>query len=300
MVASTQKQMTWLILGGRGQLGTALQRLLTTYKTNFIVPKRSELDITKLEDVKSIDSLSPTVIINCAAWTDVDGAELHPGQARTINCDASRNIAEVAKSLGIPYVFLSTDYVFSGVRSTPWRESDPRNPVSVYGLSKAEAEQAVLTTYSEGSYIVRTAWLYSPWRTNFAKTILSRALLKLETRVVIDQVGQPTSALDLAQQIVKLIAQRAPFGVYHGTNSGKASWFDFAYEIFQLAGVSTDLLLDVKSDDYPMRAQRPHYSVLGHDNWQKTKIGEMRDWKIALNSVFPEILEVVARELPSV
>ena len=289
--------MTWIIVGGNGQLGTALNKELSRSSIEKISLSREEIDITKAEQTERIASLNPSVIVNCAAWTDVDGAESHPSECREINIDGALNLAKISKTLQIPFVQISTDYVFSGFRDTPWTTRDVMNPSSVYGASKAEAEGLIQKLYPEGSCIIRTAWLYSPWRKNFAKTILKRAIQDLPSKVVNDQYGQPTSAIHLARKIIDLFMERTAQGIYHGTNSGVTTWFEFAKEIYRLAGKNPIHVTPVSSEEFPTVAQRPRYSVLSHDMWVSNGVEGMNDWRNALESVFPEIMQVTEREL---
>jgi dTDP-4-dehydrorhamnose reductase len=213
-------------------------------------------------------------------------------------------LAVAAKTVGAVFAHVSTDYVFSGIGSVPWQESDLRAPVSVYGTTKAAGEVAVLAEYSEQSYVFRTAWLYSEWGKNFAKTMVRLALSgDGDVKVVDDQIGQPTSALDLAEQIVSAIEAKLPFGIYHGTNSGQASWFEFAQEIFGLCGdgVSVNRVVRTDSSSFVRPAKRPAYSVLGHDAWKNVGVNgvavpEMRDWRLALREAMPEIISAVKAE----
>ena len=295
--------MTWLILGANGQLGKSLISVLKEKEMPFFAWGSQELDITSnVQCAELISAISPLVIINAAAWTDVDGAELNPDSAYAVNALGPKNIAAAAKKVGAVFAHVSTDYVFSGISDVPWAEHDSLGPVSVYGITKAAGEVEVLSEYPERSYIFRTAWLYSPWGKNFAKTMARLALFgDGEVRVVNDQVGQPTSAPDLAQQIVRTILTGLPFGIYHGTNSGKASWFDFAQKIFELSGEPTDRLVPVSSSDFVRPAKRPAYSVLGHRAWESAaesgySIEAMRDWKLALAVEMPGIIKMVQEE----
>jgi len=199
--------------------------------------------------------------------------------------------------MGSRLIHVSTDYVFSGVSQKPFETDDQIDPKSAYGRTKADGEKKVLASHPENSYVVRTAWLYSAEGKNFAKTMTRLALNgDGEVRVVNDQVGQPTSAVDLAKQIVDLGSGLAPAGIFHGTNAGQASWFEFAQEIFSLAGAEINRVIPVSSSEYPRPAKRPSYSVLSHEGWSKTSIAPMRDWKIALASVMPEIISTVKAE----
>ena len=289
--------MTWVIVGGNGQLGNAITLVLRERGIDFRACGSDELDIrSELKCASYIGELKPSVVINGAAWTDVDGAESDPNGAHAVNALGPLNLAIAANAVTSVFVQVSTDYVFSGVSSRPWQEDDLRVPVSVYGRTKAAGEVAVLDAYAEGSYIFRTAWLYSPWGKNFAKTMTRLALSgDGEVRVVNDQVGQPTSALDLANQIVDSVIAKVPFGIYHATNSGQGSWFDFAREVFELSGASVSRVVPVSSSEFVRPAKRPAYSVLGHDRWKE--IAPMRDWRIALREAMPAIVASVKSEI---
>ena len=284
--------MTWLITGGSGQLGIAVSQHLGVCGILFDAWSSKDLDITQSATVsEAIEKLSPTVIINCAAWTDVDGAETHELEAFRVNSDGPEYLANVAKLCSSKLIQISTDYVFSGENQSPWGIADEIN------RTKAQGESRILASYPENSFIVRTAWLYSPWGKNFAKTITKLALRgDGEVRVVNDQVGQPTSALDLAKQLVELGVSNSPAGVYHGTNSGQATWFEFAQEIFKLTGADVGRVSPICSSEYSRSAKRPSYSVLSHDAWIKTSLNPMRDWRIALAEAMPAIISVVRAE----
>jgi len=290
--------MTWLITGGSGQLGIALSQELGERGLVFRTPNSQELDITLSPLVPEfIAQISPKIIVNCAAWTDVDRAENTEALAFRVNSDGAESIARGAKLCEAKLIHISTDYVFSGDSNSPWQVNDAINPQSAYGRTKAVGESQVLASYPENSSIVRTAWLYSPWGKNFAKTMTRLAMNDDGViRVVNDQVGQPTSAIDLAKQLVELGLSDSPVGIYHGTNSGHGTWFDFAQEIFKLAGVSVNRVVGVSSSEYPRPAKRPSYSVLSHSAWANTTIQPMRDWQIALEDVMPAIISSVKEE----
>ena len=290
--------MSWLITGGSGQLGIAVSQELDKNGIAFDAWSSKDLDVTQSSIVsESIENLLPTVIVNCAAWTDVDGAESHEIEASRVNSDGPENLAIAAKRCNSKLIHVSTDYVFSGDSKSPWQIADEINPQSAYGRTKAQGESRVLANYSENSLIVRAAWLYSPWGKNFAKTMTKLALKGTgEVRVVDDQVGQPTSASDLAKQLVELGLSTSPAGVYHGTNSGQASWHEFAQEIFKLAGADVGRVTPVSSSEYPRPARRPSYSVLSHDAWANTSVKAMRDWRIALAEAMPAIISAVKAE----
>jgi dTDP-4-dehydrorhamnose reductase len=290
--------MKWLITGASGQLGLALQEELTQYGIDFVGANSSELDITKPLIVNQmVDLIKPSVIINAAAWTDVDGAESNESTAYSVNALGPQNLAIAASKAGARLVQISTDYVFSGDVTSPWSEKAPHNPQSVYGSTKSEGENFVLTILPSNSYVVRTAWLYSSQGKNFAKTMTNVALnQKGEVRVVNDQVGQPTVAGDLAKQIVELVLSKAPAGIYHGTNSGQATWFEFARAIFSIAGADVSRVIPVSTTVFPRPAKRPAYSVLGHDAWVGTSVPAMRNWKIALEEAMPAVISAVKAE----
>lgn len=290
--------MNWLVTGGSGQLGIAVSEELESRGFVFTALNSKELDITDEESVTElIEQTSPSIIINCAAWTDVDGAESNESAASKVNADGAHNLALAAAMYGIRLVHVSTDYVFSGETHKPFEINDPINPQSAYGRTKADGEKKVLGAHPDNSYVVRTAWLYSPWGKNFTKTMVRLALNgDREVRVVNDQIGQPTSALDLAKQIVDLGLGGAPAGIYHGTNGGQATWFELAKEIFSQVGADSSRVVAVSSSEYLRPAKRPAYSVLSHRDWSKSLISPMRNWKIALAAVMPEIVSNVKRE----
>ena len=290
--------MTWLITGGQGQLGLALQAELGELGIHYVATDSSHLDVTnQLLVSQSVGSVNPAVIINAAAWTDVDGAESNESAAYQVNAVGPQNLAIAAEKQGARLVQVSTDYIFSGESSAPWNEASEHNPKSVYGSTKSEGEKLVLKELPNATYIVRTAWLYSADKKNFAKTMTKLALNSSgEVRVVNDQVGQPSLAADLAKQIVKLVQSAAPAGTYHGTNSGQATWFEFAQEIFRLAGVDVSRVVSVSTSEFPRPAKRPAYSVLSHDKWRETEVAEMRDWKAALAEAMPTIISALKTE----
>jgi dTDP-4-dehydrorhamnose reductase len=290
--------MTWLITGGSGQLGIAVSQELDKRGNLFTAWGSQDLDITQGPIVLELFSrLSPKVIVNCAAWTDVDAAETNELEASRVNGDGAENLALAAKNCGAKLIHISTDYVFSGGGKSPWQIGDVINPQSAYGRSKADGESRILETYPENSSIVRTAWLYSPWGMNFAKTMTRLAINgDGEVRVVNDQIGQPTSATDLAAQLIELALSSSRAGIYHGTNSGQSTWFDFAKVIFKLVGADVDRVVPVSSNQYPRPAKRPSYSVLSHDAWTKTTVQPLRDWRIALEEAMPGIISSVEAE----
>jgi dTDP-4-dehydrorhamnose reductase len=302
-VEAAKVKMSWLITGATGQLGTALQVVLMDRGIEFTALSHDEMDITNPSKVNEhVSASKPSIIVNTAAWTDVDGAETSPDMASAVNAQGALNMALAAKQIGATFAHVSTDYVFSGLSNSPWSENDLRAPQSIYGKTKAAGEVAVLAEYSEGTYLFRTAWLYSKWGKNFAKTMAQIALIGTEeVKVVDDQRGQPTSALDLANQIVATFEARLPFGIYHATNSRHATWFEFAQEIFRLSGADINLVIPVPSTTFPSKATRPSNSVLGHEAWKTVgannrTVPAMRDWRLALINAMPTIISAVKAE----
>ena len=269
----------YLITGGHGMLGTDLGAALAGRDVTRL--SRSDLDITDLAAVRAaVDGHD--VVINAAAFTRVDDAETEEAAATLVNGIGAGCLATATAENGAAVVQISTDYVFDGTATSPYPESTPVNPVSAYGRSKAEGERLVTDLNPERGYIVRTAWLYGSHGGNFASTMLRLAGEREEIAVVTDQVGQPTWTLDLARQIVTMLDSRAPAGVYHGTNSGQASWFDFTRSIFRNAGFDPDRVKPTDSSAFVRPAPRPAYSVLGHDAWRRAGIEPLRDWDAAL------------------
>lgn len=289
------KELKWLILGGDGQLGRAMSDELARSNTEFISLSHTQLDITNQNDIDSFFTRElPNVVLNAAAWTNVDLAESQEGEAFLVNAHGPKLLAETCAKFDAKFVHISTDYVFSGISNSPWSETSDVAPVSAYGRGKAAGERAVLDIYPRGSYVVRTAWLYSPWGKNFVKTLLKLAFDGTGSiEVVNDQVGQPTSARDLSQQIRRMMLKNVSPGIYHGTNSGQASWFELAQKIFELAEVDCERLVAVDSSRFPRPAKRPTYSVLGHNHWAREGLNPMQSWQEALSDGFPTILQAI-------
>ena len=241
---------------------------------------RDDLDITDATAVASVVR-GHDVIINAAAYTKVDDAEADEEAATLINGTAVGYLADAAVREGATLVQVSTDYVFDGSSTAPYAEETPLAPVSAYGRSKAVGER-LLAASGAHHYLVRTAWLYGEHGPNFPKTMLRLARTNPTLTVVDDQIGQPTWTRDLAAQIVALVDSDAPAGTYHGTNSGSASWYGFAREVFTNAGLAPDRVEPVDSAQFVRPASRPAFSVLGHERWSDSGIAPMRDWKSAL------------------
>jgi dTDP-4-dehydrorhamnose reductase len=272
--------MRYLIAGGRGMLGHDLARTLDG--RDVAVLGRAELDIT---DPDAVARAVPgyDVVINAAAYTKVDDAETDEDAAYAINATGAGLLAGAAADAGARFVQVSTDYVFDGTATTPYSEDTPLDPVSAYGRTKAQGEVLVRAAHP-APHIVRAAWLYGVNGPNFARTMLRLAADRETVDVVADQVGQPTWTLDLAAAIVRLLDADAPAGVYHGTNSGQASWYEFARAVFAVAGLDPERVRPIDSASFPRPARRPSYSVLGHGAWGRAGLAEPRDWREALSA----------------
>lgn len=261
--------MKILITGCRGQLGTEMKNILESeYPGITVYTDVDTLDLTNLDAVKECVARGGfTHIVNCAAYTAVDKAESDLDLCRRVNRDAVENIGIAAAENNAKVVHVSTDYVFDGTNCRPYREDDPVNPVSVYGVTKLEGEQALLKAAPD-SVILRTAWLYSPYGNNFVKTMIRLGRERENLGVVADQAGTPTYALDLAKAIVAVItAPEWHSGIYHFSNEGVASWYDFTKAIHRIAGITDCDVRPLSTEQYPTPAHRPQYSVL-----DKTKI----------------------------
>jgi dTDP-4-dehydrorhamnose reductase len=272
----------YLITGASGMLGTDLQAALAG--RDVVALGRADLDITDAAAVAAAVS-GIDVVFNCAAYTAVDAAESDEDAAYAVNAVGPATLAEATAAIGAKLVQISTDYVFQGDAEWPYPEDEPRDPLNAYGRTKAGGEEAVLRLNPAGGYVVRTAWLYGAHGPNFPATMLrlGREPERESVSVVNDQVGQPTWTADLAARLVALVDADAPAGVYHGTNSGQASWFDFAQATFQEAGLDPDKVKPTDSSQFVRPAPRPAYSVLGHDAWSRAGLEPMRSWRAALH-----------------
>ena len=278
--------MRILVFGRVGQLGTALVELLgPLHETVFL--DQPEIDLSEPDSVFAhVHEHAPDLVVNAAAYTAVDKAETEPDLADTINARAPGAMALACANAKIPLVHYSTDYVFDGSASTPYRESAPVSPQSVYGRGKLAGEQAVAQA-TDQHVILRTAWLYSHVGHNFVKTMLRLAAEGKPVRVVGDQIGSPTYAWDLAQASVAVVEALAQgrddiYGIFHATNAGVTSWHGFAKRIFDLAGYDNVELAAISTDEYPTPAPRPAYSVLCCERLQETFGVTLPEWPDAL------------------
>lgn len=270
--------MKVLVTGARGMLGTDI---LQAFKSNEIIGlSREELDITNLNDVLStVRSIKPDVVINCAAYTKVDDCETNVELAYKVNAIGPRNLAVACEENNCALLHISTDYVFDGTAHTPYKEDAMTNPLGVYGKSKLAGEQFIRELCTK-FYIVRTSWLYGKNGPNFVETMLKLAQTHLELRVVHDQIGSPTVTKDLAEAIYNLI-QTPAYGIYHLTNSGTCSWYEFAREIFDIKGINVKVN-PITTEEFPRPAPRPKYSVMDNFCWRLQGMEPLRDYKVAL------------------
>ena len=279
--------MKILVTGSKGQLGSEIEYLSSNYNFNFIFIDLEELDLT---DTKSIipflKNINPDFIINCAAYTAVDKAEDESKLATQINEHAPAEIAKYCQISGCRLIHISTDYVFDGVFDRPINETDKPNPKSVYGQTKLDGENAILNLLPN-AYIIRTAWVYSEFGNNFVKTMMRLGHERNELNVVSDQYGTPTWARDLAASILKIISEiergNDKPGVYHYSNEGAISWFEFAKKIMELAKIHCQVN-PIETKDYPTKADRPKYSVLDKSKIKLAFDVNIPNWKDSLEN----------------
>jgi len=276
--------MKILVTGAQGQLGTDMVLCLERQPEQYQVfgYGRSELDITDVSQVAKIfEQVKPDVVLHTAAYTQVDQAETDRDRAYAVNALGTRNLVLEAEKVGAKFVYLSTDYVFDGQhrQGVPYKESDRTNPQSVYGQSKRAGEEYVLSLSSQ-YFIVRTSWVYGKYGANFVKTMLKLGSEGKPLKVVDDQFGSPTYTVDLACFLKQLIGTEK-YGIYHATNSGSCSWYEFAKEVFAAAGMKVELT-PCTTADFPRPAPRPAYSVLEHKVIQINGFEDLRPWQEGL------------------
>lgn len=275
-----------LLTGASGMLGHDLQSVLADYDLTAMA--RADLDITDQEAVDRAVA-GHDVVVNAAAYTQVDKAEREPEEAMRINAEGPATLARSCATHHARLIHVSTDYVFDGTANTPYPEDTPRHPQSVYGRTKAAGEEAIEEIYPDGSLIIRTAWLYGQHGTHFPGTMLELSQTHDTLSVVTDQVGQPTWSRDLARMIRTLIDSDIRSGIFHGTNSGRTSWHDFAQEVFRVAGLDPERIHPTTSDAFVRPAPRPAWSVLGHEAWSAAGLEPPRPWQDALHEAFPTV-----------
>ena len=269
-------------------LGTELVANLSFRAEEVAALHRPDLDLCDAEAVRAAIRLRcPDVVVNCAAWTDVDGAENNESAAMKINGSAVRDLAAACARLGCILVHLSTDAVFDGAASAPYAEDASTAPINAYGRTKLVGEQAVLREHPQWGYVLRTAWLYGVHGRCFVGNMAARAAQYAPIDVVADQYGQPTWAADVADRIVALIRVRPPAGIYHATNAGQASRWDLARELFTMIGADPERIRPANSERFPCAARRPARAILGHSRWAVAGLPSMRPWQDALRCAVP-------------
>ncbi|AXG73686.1 dTDP-4-dehydrorhamnose reductase [Flavobacterium arcticum] len=275
--------MVVLVTGASGQLGQALQAIASQYNTiQFHFATSAEVDITSKENLEAIFGIiKPNFCINAAAYTAVDKAESEPEKAHLVNVIGAKNLAEVCKEHNTTLIHVSTDFVFDGSKDTPYTEEDETNPQGVYGLTKRQGEQEIEKTLNP-HYIIRTSWLYSEYGNNFMKTMIRLGKERDSLSVVNDQTGTPTNANDLADALLKIIASgKHEYGIYHYSNEGVATWYDFAKKIFEVNNITIDLK-PITTEQYPTPAKRPVYSVMDKSKIKHAFGIDIKQWEDSL------------------
>ncbi len=275
--------MNVLITGANGQLGNEMRVVAKQYtEVDFVFTDVEELNICNADEVDSfVKNLRPDYIVNCAAYTAVDKAETDIDLCRAINCDAVKNLGIAAQKYQAKIIHVSTDYVFDGTSNIPYTETMPTNPQTIYGKTKLEGEKALLSVCN-ASFIIRTSWLYSSFGNNFVKTMLRLGNERDSLNVVFDQVGTPTYAADLANAIWKIItSKKTDYGVYHFSNEGICSWYDFTTAIFRLTNTNCQVF-PIESSEYPTKTPRPFYSVLNKHKIKSTFAVSIPHWEVSL------------------
>lgn len=283
-----------LVTGSKGQLGSEIRAISKDFSTlSFTFTDVDELDITDPASVNTfIKALKPNFIVNCAAYTAVDKAEQDIEMSVKLNSIAPGIIAKACKENNCRMIHISTDYVFDGESNTPYSESSKVNPMSQYGRSKLKGEEEVLSTGI--SMVIRTSWLYSSYGNNFVKTIIRNAKIKPELRVVSDQYGCPTYASDLAEVVLKIITNRENNfipEIFHYSNEGSCSWYDFASKIVALTNIDCKVI-PIPTKDYPLPAKRPQYSVFNKSKIRNAYNIEIPQWEKSLDNC----IEVLKKE----
>ena len=282
-----QRKKRVLVTGGSGQLGTTLGKSVSSIEESieFVFASSKDLDITDDRSVTDyVKQGDFDYCVNCAAYTQVDKAEADSERALLINQQGAKNLAKACHAGNIVLIHISTDFVFDGSKSSPYVETDRPSPLGIYGHSKFKGEQEVVRNM-ERYFIIRTSWLYSAYGHNFFKSMLKYGKERDELSVVFDQVGTPTSAHDLAGIILKIISEEIDnYGIYHFSNEGVASWYDFAAAIFDINGIEV-ALRPIRSKEYPTPAERPAFSVLDKEKIKKVLKMDIPHWRESLRAV---------------
>jgi dTDP-4-dehydrorhamnose reductase len=278
--------MKVVVTGAAGQLGHDVLKELERKNHKAFAVDRSQLDITNEEDVQAyIEEIKPDVILHCAAYTNVDAAETDEEAAYQVNAAGTEYLAKAAKRIGASMLYVSTDYVFDGSATEPYEVDEPTKPIGAYGRTKLAGEQ-VLQKHLDNFFVVRTAWVFGVNGNNFVKTMIRLGKEHKEVGVVHDQVGSPTYTVDLAGFMVELM-ETDKYGIYHATNNGVCSWYQFAVEIFKQAGMDVKVN-PLTTDQFPRPAERPKYSVLSKKKISEQGLTPLRGWQEALAAYLEE------------
>ena len=279
--------MKILLLGHKGMLGTDLLTQMRLHH-EIVGMDKEEIDITSADDcAKAIEETAPQIVINAAGYTNVDGCETAKEECFAVNAEALKNIAVACHRKNIRIIHFSTDYVFNGTGSAPYKEDDDCDPINTYGASKLAGER-YLQTLAQNYIIIRTAWLYGVNGKNFVRTILEKAKTTPRLTVVDDQLGSPTHTKDLAAAVDILIEKKAQ-GIFHATNRGSCSWYQFAVKILQEAGIDDVEVSPIKSDQLARQAKRPAYSVLSMQKFIQTTGKAMQPWQLGLQDYLESV-----------
>ena len=279
--------MKTVIIGSKGQLGSDLWKTLQANGDKVIGLSHQDLDITnKINSRNLLKSLSPELIINCAAYVQVDKAEIKPSYAFQVNSQGSLNLAKISAELGAFYTYISTDYVFDGTKRTPYSTNDKPDPLSVYGESKLAGENAVVVSGVD-ALLIRTSWLYGAVGENVVRMVIQRAREGRPLQLVDDQTGSPTWAEHVAELTLDLVKHQAS-GTYHITDSGEASWYDLGREVLSICGLYCEIK-PISTEDWGAPAPRPRYSVLDSSNTEEILGRRMTPWREALKKFLKDM-----------
>lgn len=290
MRSKEENNMRVLVTGGDGQLGKCIKALEMEHPTiDFRFASSKHLDITNKKNIAEFfKNNSLDYVINCAAYTNVEQAEKESQKAFLVNADGAKKLAEICKEKDMVLIHVSTDYVFDGNKKTPYTEEDISNPINEYGKSKLLGEKYV-EEFTEKHFIIRTSWLYSQFGKNFYKTILHKLGTEEKLTITASEIGTPTNANDLAEFIITIIKNASSkYGIYHFSNIGESTWYDFTYEIVKISG-KLDRVNIEKTDNYPTFARRPEYSVLDKEKCIESFDFHILDWRKSLEKLYLNI-----------
>ncbi len=279
----------WLVTGASGMLGRDVIKALRARNQTLLQLSKADLDITSETAVGTVISdYRPGIVVNCAAWTDVDAAEASEARALAVNGEGARNLARACAAAGARMAHISTDYVFAGDAGQPYAEYDPPAPRTAYGRTKLAGERAVLEELPDTGLVVRTAWLYGGAGPSFVHTMIRLAGANEGVDVVADQLGQPTWTADVVAQVIAL-AECGGAGIFHATSAGRTTWHGLAREVFGLLGADQRRVRAISSEALVRAARRPAYSVLGHDRHAAVPVEPIGDWRLALRRSWPTL-----------